>query len=302
MNPQIRTCASKGCGQQATKSIDRPSGGAVLLCATHAQQTVACPGCRTFVEVAGVEVRPNQRYTYSGLQVCNDCRRSSTLRCGACLTPVGQPTDLFHGTVPWEGSNKGVVAGYRCSYCGTDDIQNLAQANPLIGEAVQWFQTWLSGLGFPFPDLTGRIIYKVAADDALAAHGSDNGNVQGLTLTQSAGSKPKQYTVYVIVGVRKITFMEVLLHELAHVWTNDKDYNNSDFIEGFCNLVAYTYLEELSRIGATPEIRAEASERIALLKADASPIYGSNFNAFRMMAGNSPNIVRRYLDTVKPKS
>ncbi|GGN87289.1 hypothetical protein GCM10010112_69760 [Actinoplanes lobatus] len=301
MDPN-RICAAKDCGQEATKAITPQSGPAIPLCVTHSGQQVRCQGCQRCIEVVGVQVRPHQRYTYSGHKVCTDCQRSSTLSCRACLTPVGKPgaDGLFPATATWRGGT-GLAVGYRCAYCDSADIPTLEEAKPLIDEAVLWFGTWLGGLNFTWPDLTGRIIYDVVTDDVLATRGNDSGNVQGLTLTKQVGKQPKQYEVLVIVGVRRITFMEVLLHELAHVWTNDKDYNDSPYVEGFCNLVAYKYLEDLNRNGQTPEIRAEAGERIVLLKTDASPIYGGNFNAFRQMAENSPNIVGRYLETVKPK-
>ena len=145
--------------------------------------------------------------------------------------------------------------------------------------------------------MSRRIEYHLSDDRTL--QGGDSGQTLGLCTKTAVKSEPSRYRVDVLVGMRPVCFVETLVHELTHVWAYETGRDRKEYIEGFCNFTALSYLEQFG--GADSSERQEAQRRKAMMLQDRSPIYGSNLRAFNLVSRNAPNIVKWFIDSVDAK-
>lgn len=89
-----------------------------------------------------------------------------------------------------------------------------------------------------------------------------------------ASRKGNTYEIYVLKHLSRVSFADVLSHEILHIWQYNHNYSPEDWkCEGFCNLGSFYVLSHI----ATPE----AYERIAAMESNPDPVYGEGFRKMK---------------------
>jgi hypothetical protein len=232
--------------------------------------------------------------TYSQLVFCKRCSGADLTR-RACFTRAGfSPGETLPGAVPVLVGN--VVVGHRCAFCATGSVDTVDAARGLIDGAVNWLDGWLRERNDKLPNMSGLVEYRLPDERTLQS--TDSGQTLG-RCTKLSGSGQARYRIEVLYGMRTVSFVETLMHEPVHVWAYETGLDRRVYIDGFCNFVAHAYLSEFGGTGSAE--RQEAQRRQAMMMEDSSPIYGSNFKAFRLVSKNAPNIVGWFKESADAK-
>lgn len=171
---------------------------------------------------------------------CEGCI-TTLARCTSCAAPVGADGWTLHdGRV-------------QCATCHRSAVYDVAQANMLFEATTHALQE--------YPGLHLRVGAAFRLVDAPTL----------LTLAQAGGivAAADQHTlglyhrqgrlrvVYVLYGLPKLLFREVVAHEYAHVWQGEHCplLNDHDWREGFAEWVAYHHLLFLGATKAASRLR-----------------------------------------------
>lgn len=85
------------------------------------------------------------------------------------------------------------------------------------------------------------------------------------------GSK---YEIYVLKHLSRVSFADVLSHEILHIWQYNNKYSPEKWkCEGFCNLGSYYVLSHIAT--------EEALERIAAMERNPDLVYGEGFRRMK---------------------
>ncbi|HEX4813341.1 MAG TPA: hypothetical protein VFV66_11375 [Nonomuraea sp.] len=248
------------------------------------------------VEPSIVAAHPNPN-PYSRLRFCVPCSAATT--CLACASPA-----VVHDLhTPLRGAALLGDNDPRCAYCA---LAPVTDARPHVQMARDWVRDWFKSRGETYPQDVPITVDLVKPDvlKATAAKATESGTLLGVcTCTMSSG-KPHAYAIQALHGMRRVTLLETLVHELTHVWVYQNNLAYRVYVEGFCNFVALSFLEWLG--GHEPAAKEEAERRMALMRENPDKYYGGDMRALTLQAKspafNACKYLRDSLDNApKPK-
>ncbi|MBA3470535.1 MAG: protein DA1 [Herpetosiphonaceae bacterium] len=171
------------------------------------------------------------------------CERCMTTlpRCTSCAAPVGADGWTLHdGRV-------------QCATCHRSAIYDVAEANRLFAKTIQALEQY-PGLhlqvGAAFRLVDAPTLYRLAREGGIEA--GENQHTLGLYHRQG-----RLRVVYVLYGLPKLLFREVIAHEYAHVWQGEHCplLSDHDWREGSAEWVAYHHLLHLGASKAAQRLR-----------------------------------------------
>lgn len=262
----------------------------VLCTACDGLRKVACPVCRRILEVDGQVFANIQPYAGGKVNLCADpCDAQVVDRCVVCTTPTTTRPAANLGPVMVRGASEvkapsQQVVGLRCEVCSVNPITSTAAAQPYYNAAVAWMTGWVGASGGSYPAYDGRLTWQVALDGTFGQHSAPG---HPLGRCRLVDGQPPTYQISILSHMRPISFQASLLHELTHAWAFENSVGNKPLIEGFCNYVAYLYLQHLKDT-ATDADRAEAGACIERMEQERVKEYGPDFLRIRQTLAAAP--------------
>jgi hypothetical protein len=295
MNPNI-SGKCKICEKPPVKRYNGLNGmPEVLLCKEHDDEAEYpkrwCDGCPSgatvltvgksaYSEMMKMEMKPYTvaahllPNTYSRLAMCESCGKAQ--KCKACFTPAyHEERGLLRGATLVGIGNP------RCSYCSADQVTD---AGPYLQQARNWMAEWCKKHGEQYPvDIPGFSVRLVAPGElAGLVNVTEKGTVLGVCRAVFTKGRAESYTIMVLSHMRRVAFLETLIHELTHVWIYENNLAGKPIVEGFCNWAAVQFLNDLE--GTDPSRKEEAACRRAFMLENRDKHYGGDMKALILQA------------------
>jgi hypothetical protein len=263
-----------------------------FTCAVQAQQwTCAVCGkpiiseCRLIVDQITGETN----------KVCLECAQLD--RCFACGMPVkDNPTHLTDGRILCARDAKDAVMS-------EDEAKDICKQTK--GDLDRLFSRYLT---FPDDNVEVSIVDKFHLENLFHAPGfhADGSTIYGATSSNPLSDGKLHHSIDLLSFLSKGRLMAVCAHEYTHTWMNQnlKSVRNASLdrntIEGFCELIAYKYMESRQETVEMQSIKRNAytqGQIDVLLAADEK--YGFNTVVDWMQNGEDSRLDLENLDRVR---
>ena len=181
---------------------------------------------------------------------CEPCMTTRP-RCSCCAAPVGNDGWTLHD------------GRIQCAVCHRTAVYAVDEATALFDQTVRALAQHpglIVRVGAAFRLVDAPTLIGLAAQGGIVS--ADNQHTLGLYHRQG-----RLRVVYVLYGLPKLLFREVVAHEYAHVWQGEHCplLNDHDWREGSAEWVAYRHLLHLGATKAANRLRtADHPYRIGL--------------------------------------
>ncbi len=284
-----KTCTN--CGsivevEGRTTTTNRPYGNTTQLCENCDQlDKKTCTNCGSIVSVEGETRVIYTPYNDGEIPLCGRCDTLVGQRCRACTapstvrTPDGRDQQLAGASRIHPVGDEATTVGWRCRVCTKNPLRNTddVTTRQAYGNAETWMRGWVESCGKVYPGYGDRLTWSMDRDGEFTLDG--DGQELGRCTTTTHGDLPKTYRIQVLTFMRPLSFQQTLIHELTHALTHEFGIGDKPMIEGFCNYVAYLYLEH---VRTSDFVRAaEAARAIQRMTENPNQAYGVNFRHIR---------------------
>jgi len=228
----------------------------------------------------------------------NFCRDCSDLdeRCFACGLPVKR-------------SMKRLADGrWLCDRDAAAAVDEVAAKSICEGVRNDLDRLFSRFMTMPSDDVSLSMVDRIHLESLFKSPGYEHSCVSifGATQTQPLPGKRYIHSVSILSDLRRSRLMAVYAHELTHAWLGEnvradrRTTTSPDSVEGFCELVAYHYMEskhesfEMQVIHASEYTRGQIG---VMLKAEED--YGFNAILEWMKSGEDSSLDIQKLDRVR---
>lgn len=181
-----------------------------------------------------------------------------------------------------KSSRGGTVYGdgrYVCGYCLTDAVNNITTARRIMASVKEKLKA--AGI-----EVANDAIKLTLTDrDGLrhiswSGHADESGLTKYVEQTIDDVCIIRDFEIFVLSGMPRIVFTEVIAHELMHVWlyTNAPRGLSLTLSEGSCNYASFIILNQ--SYGAMAEYELEN------LQVNPDPVYGEGFRRVKRMVSD----------------
>jgi hypothetical protein len=168
-------------------------------------------------------------------------------------------------------------AGVECRICSETSVETLEAAVPLFDRTIQW----AAGRNLSFPSVP---LHLSNLADLMAKSSEPNGHRKlgttrvSTTTCNGLITKVEIERIDILRGLPRILFCSVAAHEAGHAWLRSLgvDRLTPPEEEGFCELLAFTWLSEEST-----QDRTFYAQRIAK---NNDAVYGDGFRRLRALS------------------
>lgn len=201
---------------------------------TTSRRPKHCHLCGRRLQGHGWVYTPDGAPDDQAIVVCRQCQETAP-RCDVCNLPMGEN----HARLP---------DGRRiCPHCHQTAIYDPAQARDLFERVARVITDQLGlglNVGTEFTLVDHQHLQRLAAE-APANSTDDPGKVIGLFIR-----KGRQRVMYILYGLPRILFIQVVAHEWGHAWHRENCPLLNDLLncEGFAEWVAYKALQALGAV------------------------------------------------------
>ena len=279
----------------------------VILQLSFSVETIRCKKCGKLIDKGMYYIIQEKTY-------CPECyKKYFQLTCSYCGEPIkgkyiidfwGNKYHLDHqNKVPQcefckrfispiitNGSHTLSDGTIICDICYQTAILELSEAKKIMKEVVHDLK-WL-GINIETSSVELFLVDKYELAE-VGQRKNVTPHHKGMTMhlyhTNNSGEVHNQeFKIYVLKGLPEIHFMEILSHELMHVWQFRYALleNDLDLCEGSCNYVAWMFLNELKK---KPEYALDAIKMKEIeyflqhIENNTDPIYGNGFREVRKL-------------------
>ena len=172
--------------------------------------------------------------------VCQDCAKLED-RCFVCLLPVK------------EGYKKLADGRCLCARDAAEAVESEIQAKEICHDVADNLNRVFSRfMTFPTDNVNVSIVDKFHLENLFHAPGSESSScssVYGATASNPVRGDKYIHTIDLLSNLRRTRLMAVCAHEYTHAWMGEnlskkrKALLDRDTVEGFCELVAYKFME-----------------------------------------------------------
>lgn len=149
-----------------------------------------------------------------------------------------------------------------CEFCKSDLINK-----EIVGNVVNYIRRGYEKAGFGKIDNWRLFV----TDPKTMLQTSGSPYVKGYA-RQLGGD----YQVCVLKHLSRVSFADVLAHELLHIWQYNHHYSPEDWLcEGFCNMGSYYVLQHIGT--------EEAKAHMERMMSNPNPIYGEGFRRVKVV-------------------
>ncbi|MCD4818628.1 MAG: protein DA1 [Candidatus Cloacimonetes bacterium] len=171
-----------------------------------------------------------------------------------------------------------------CNLCYKSSVQRESKANILMKEVLNeliWLGIKIDPENIELQLVDNAQLSQKAIDMKINSHH------KGLTKytafeNQKGDISLENFTIYIVIGMPELKFIEVIAHELMHVWQyqNSPLDNDLAFSEGSCNYAAYLVLKKYKNkhyYKSNKEKSKMIDFLIMNLETNTDKIYGDGF-------------------------
>ena len=253
-----------------------------------------CDVCGAQILTTGFTIE--DRVTGEQKNLCMDCAKIQE-RCFICGLPVK------------EGCKKLADGRFICARDAKDVIESDAQAKDICSDVRDDLNRLFSRfMTFPGDNVNVSIVDRFHLENLFKAPGSESTcvSVYGATASNPVQGGKYIHTIDLLSDLLKPRLMAISAHELTHAWMGEnvtlqrRRALDHDTVEGFCELIAYKYMESRNEEIEMRNIRRNAYTKgqiDILVAADAR--YGFNTLLEWIKSGEDTKLELAHLDRVR---
>ncbi|MDB6020836.1 MAG: hypothetical protein JWQ04_693 [Pedosphaera sp.] len=257
-------------------------------------EVVRCDICGQPLQLTFYTVE--DRVEHKNKKLCQDCEKIEA-RCFICNLPVR------------EGFKRLPDGRYICARELNSVIESESDAKEICKGVRNDLDRLLSRfLTFPDDNVQLSIVDQFHLSSLFKAPGDENSSVEvyGATSTHTLPGHKFVHSVDLLSHLQKPRLMAVCAHEYTHTWMNENLTRErhvsieKNTMEGFCELVAYKYMESLNEQGEMEHLKQNnytVGQILVLIEADNK--YGFNAVMEWIKNGEDTTLSLANLDRVR---